>query len=146
VKKIFIVLVSVALLLFIFLTRPSDFPGYPRKSVSINDNQIQLIVADTEARKAQGLSGSAPLRDSEGMLFLFDAPGKYGFWMKDMKFSIDLIYIKNNTVVDIIYDARPDSYPTIFLPSKEFDSVIEVHEGVVKKKGINIGDNLRYNQ
>lgn len=145
-KKILIVLVSLALLLFIFLARPSDFAGYPRKSVSINDNHIQLIVADTETRKAQGLSGSAPLRDSQGMLFTFDKPGKYGFWMKDMKYSLDLIYLKNNSVVEIIYDARPDSYPNIFLPSKEFDSVIEVHEGVVKKKGINIGDNLRYNQ
>ena len=134
------------MLIFIFFTRSSDFPGYPRKSVSINDNQIQLIVADTETRKAQGLSGSAPLRDSQGMLFTFDTPGKYGFWMKDMRFSLDLIYLKNNIVVDIIYDARPDSYPNIFLPSKEFDSAIEVHEGVVKKKGINIDDNLRYNQ
>src|SRR5690349_20381775 len=57
---------------------------------------IFVSLADTDATREQGLSGALGLGTTEGMLFLFDYPGRPAFWMKDMLFSIDIIWISQD--------------------------------------------------
>jgi len=79
---------------------------------------------------------------SEGMIFVFDKPDFYYFWMKDMKFPLDFIFIKNNEVVDLLENIAPETYPKSFTSKVKADKVIELNAGEIKKSGIKIGDKL----
>ncbi len=78
------------------------------------------------------------------MLFIFDKPGAYSFWMKGMKFSIDIIWIANNKIVGFVENAElPDGLkiPT-YKPSAAIDKVLELNAGTVARDGIKIGDTI----
>jgi uncharacterized membrane protein (UPF0127 family) len=55
--------------------------------------RLSVEVADTPAERGRGLSGREMLPENSGMLFVFDTPGRYGFWMYGMKFPLDIIWI-----------------------------------------------------
>ena len=69
---------------------------------------IQTEVVDTPEKQTQGLMYRQELKDDEGMLFVFENTDIRSFWMKNMNFSIDIIYIDENfKVVSIIKEAPP---------------------------------------
>lgn len=106
------------------------FSFLPDRRVSINGQKIGVIVADTPKERARGLSGREQLSDREGMLFEFSRPDEYCFWMKDMKFPIDIIWLgSNKQVVDIKSNVSPDTYPQTFCPNEPAQYVIEVGAG-----------------
>ena len=75
------------------------------------------------------------------MLFYFDSPGKYGFWMKDMKFDIDIIWIDmDQKVVGMAENVAVNSYPKIFYPPSDVKYVLEVPSGFTVEHNIKIGD------
>jgi len=105
--------------------------------------KLLLEVAHTSALREQGLSGRENLSQGGGMLFVFDKTGAYGFWMKDMRFSLDIIWF--NTDKKIVYiekNLSPDTYPTIFTPSTSAQYVLEVPAGFVDNSNISVGDFL----
>jgi uncharacterized membrane protein (UPF0127 family) len=107
--------------------------------------KIYAEVVDTPASREQGLSGRSELKDDEGMLFIFEHPGKYGFWMKDMTFPIDIIWInQDGVVVHIEREVTPDSYfnfnpPKTFVNTPEAKYVLELANGGSEKYGIYLG-------
>ncbi len=105
--------------------------------------ELLLRVADTEALRAQGLSWSKPLAPNEGMLFVFPEDGFYGFWMKDMLFSIDILWLdRDYRIVDVRTQASPESYPEVFTPSTPARYVLELQSGFFELHGIKKGDRL----
>jgi hypothetical protein len=113
-------------------------------TVIIGNTTVQVEVEDTDASRQQGLSGRASLADGTGMLFVFDAPGNYGFWMKDMNFSIDMLFIDaSGTIVTIAPNASPEGYhqnpPEVFNPASPVKYVLEVPAGFAAKNGIKVG-------
>lgn len=138
----FLILIIAASFLFVYLylgLQPSPFYDYPKMSVKIGNSYYTLYVADTVKRREQGLSGSTVLKKNEGMLFSFYEPNFYGFWMKDMKFPVDIIYISGAVVVDIKENVLPDSYPETFFGKLPYDKVVELNAGESKKNGIAAG-------
>ncbi len=114
-----------------------------KKNIVIGGTSLLVEVADTQEERTQGLSGKEQLSEKSGMLFVFDEPDKYGFWMKDMKFAIDIIWFnKYGEIIYVVEDARPESYPTTFLPPTASLFVLEVPTGFVKKEGLKIGDKI----
>lgn len=114
-----------------------------KSQIIINNQTVFVEVADTPALREQGLSGRRSLKDNEGMLFIFDAPVRPGFWMKEMLFPIDIIWVSdNNTIVDISENLLPSSYPRIFSPKTEIKYVLEVPSGFVEKNKVKIGDRM----
>ena len=108
--------------------------------IKINDTSFQVEVARTTETRGQGLSGKPNLPDGTGMFFIFDTPDKYGFWMKDMNFAIDIVWIDENlTVVDVIKELKPDTFPQIFYPNKAVKYVLELPSGSALKYRIDIG-------
>lgn len=94
-------------------------------------------VADTEASRERGLSGHAPLNDSEGMLFVFDTDARWGIWMKDMSFPLDIVWADaGGRIVHIERDVSPDTYPRIFAPPVPARYVVELPAGSVAKHAI----------
>src|SRR3989339_826310 len=59
----------------------------------INNSSFRISIADTALERARGLSNKISLPKEEGLLFVFNEIGVYHFWMKDMNFPIDIIWI-----------------------------------------------------
>lgn len=111
------------------------------KYVKIGGKILKVELAESVTEQMQGLSGRRVLPPGEGMLFVFGAPGKYGFWMKDMKFPIDIIWLsQTGSVVYIKENASPDSYPETFSPPEAAKYVLEVNAGFSAENGLKIGD------
>ncbi len=104
---------------------------------------VEVEAADTEQLRSQGLSGREELGDYQGMLFLFDEKGTYSFWMKDMNFPLDLIYIDETYyIVDIIENKQPCTQEECnsFVPSAPFKYVLEVKGGFCDVNRVDIGN------
>jgi uncharacterized membrane protein (UPF0127 family) len=119
-----------------------------RGTVTINGVTVHVDIAQTEAERTKGLSGRRMLPDNEGMFFLFDTPEIYTFWMRGMYFSLDMIWIRDGKVVDIIervpvpgQDVGLSELPR-YLPDEPADAILEVRSGFVKREDIEKGDRV----
>lgn len=105
---------------------------------------IALEKATTDKQHVQGLSGRKFMADTQGMLFVFDKPAKPCFWMKDMHFGLDMIWLDaNKKVVQIDNAVAPESYPNKFCPNKPAQYVIEVNDGIAEQAGLWVGQTLK---
>ncbi len=110
------------------------------------NDSIVAQVAKTDAQRTTGLSGRACIGADQGMLFEFDNPGLYPFWMKDMKFPIDMVWINaNHTVVTVDPAVLPSSYPSNFVSSAPAQYVLELQAGRARTLNITPGTNLQFN-
>lgn len=113
------------------------------KVVTIGQTSIFVDVVDSDEDRVKGLSGRENLDVDSGMLFLFDYPSEYSFWMPDMNFPIDIIWISDNTVVGIesnVSNEFDPNNPTYYNPPFEVDTVLEVNAGFAEKNNIKIGN------
>lgn len=102
-----------------------------------------LEVAGTDALRTKGLSGHVALHEGEGMLFEFPEDSRYGFWMKDMGYPIDIVWLDNDYhVVDVKKNATPASYPEIFTPASPARYVMEISAGFFDERHFKVGDTL----
>ena len=111
------------------------------EKVVINNNVFFVAVSETEEKRAVGLSDHTFLEKDEGMLFVFENPGIYPFWMKDMSFAIDILWIdQNKKIIHIVSEIAPETFPETFVSQEKALYVLEIVEGEVKRKNIRIGD------
>jgi len=117
----------------------------PKRSLSIDGHTWTVEMATTMAQQACGLSGRDGLGVNDGMLFIFRSTGVQNFWMKDMKFSIDMIWISGDKVAGFAEGAAPQPGAplwklNIYTSPSGVDKVLEVNAGTVVKDNIKIGD------
>lgn len=124
---------------------------FPRNSIKAGSIQyikiagqnIRVDLALNSQTQEQGLSGRKGLGEDQGMLFVFEKPAVYSFWMKDMNFPIDMIWISEDLhVLYIKKDATPESYPEVFGPNQNSKYVLEVVSGFGDKNNLKIGDSI----
>lgn len=140
---VFIVIVSLAL--FITTKSPDGNDSPAQGKVVFNNVEFVVLIADTPKLKALGLSYRETLPHDTGMLFVFSEPNRYGFWMKDMLVSIDIIWFDEEfVVVGVDENISPESYPEVFMPAVPVRFVLEVNAGQVSDNGITIGDKAIY--
>lgn len=133
-----VVVIAVVCALWWFLQPTPLAPHQTR--VAIGDSTVVADIADTEPLREHGLSGRAKLEEKEGMLFVFQADSTYAFWMKDMLFPIDMIWLSNDKrVVYIVQNASPQSYPASFVPESPARYVLEVPAGWTVRHNVTIG-------
>ena len=119
--------------------------------IKIGEKEINVEIADTLHEKDKGLSGKTHISDDEGMLFIFTPKTYPGFWMKNMNFAIDIIWISDNTIVQIDENIPPpppdrkDSDLTLYRPPKAVNFVLEVNAGFSQKNSIKVGDSVKIN-
>lgn len=154
-KVIFLYGIVVIILVVLALTqagRLSSIFNFDLKrsssAVTINDQTYKVTVVDTDATRQQGLSGKKSLKENEGMLFVFQQKGKYPFWMKDMNFPIDIIFINDDTITDITKNAEPNDSADRpqYAPSQDINYVLEVNAGETDKKNVKVGDKVTIQQ
>lgn len=116
-------------------------------SVIINAAHFDVTVADTPAERAQGLSGQASLDPEVGMLFVFPEPTVPSFWMPDMHFPLDIIWIDTDgAVVGFEENVQPladTDEPMTYSPPTPVPYVLEVNAGTVAAHGMNVDDPAR---
>jgi uncharacterized membrane protein (UPF0127 family) len=105
---------------------------------------IDVEIVDTKEEVERGLSGRLSIGEKEGMLFVFPEMGKYSFWMKEMNFPIDIIWISDEgRVVYIKENATPDSYPKKTFMNDAFAKyVLEMKTGSASKYGLYLGTSV----
>jgi|YelNatPaOPRAMG01_1025707.scaffolds.fasta_scaffold07076_3 uncharacterized membrane protein (UPF0127 family) len=114
-------------------------------SVSIDNHNFSAYIADTLLSQSKGLAAFDSITDNQGMLFLFPEKEVTGFWMKDMKFPIDLIWISGDTIVGFEKDmvpqpGEPDYDLKVYYPPEPIDKVLEINAGLIDKYNFQIGD------
>jgi hypothetical protein len=124
-----------------------DYPENPKGEqveMQVGEETVRVEVRDTEAGKALGLSGRANLGKDEGMLFVYEQPARPTFWMKDMRFDLDVLWITEGKVVQIDEQVAAPTVaePRIrtLSPAMEVDQVLEVAAGWVAERGVEVGD------
>ncbi len=135
---------AIIILLVILSGSFSDF--HPeRDSVEINDGLLKATVAATLEERVKGLSGRADLEKDEALLMVFEESGFHSIWMKEMNFSIDIIWLdKEKRVVDFKKNVDPETYPETFSPSFPARYVLETEAGFVEKNDISVGYHFEF--
>lgn len=117
--------------------------------VNLGNAKISAEIARSSQKREQGLSGRKKLKDNESMLFIFEREGNYGFWMKEMLFNIDMIFIKDDIIVDMAenmpYPINENNIAGVS-PKEKANLVLEINSGLVKKYNIKIGDKVEFLQ
>jgi uncharacterized membrane protein (UPF0127 family) len=109
--------------------------------VNIGGNHLIASIANTPLSRKKGLSNVHSIGPNEGKLFVFDKEDYHEFWMKDMNFNIDIIFINSQgTVVDIIENVSPDTYPKTFRPKYPAIKVVEVNAGWAAQNNVKVGE------
>ena len=116
-----------------------------KKIIKINDTSIKVEVVDTPETRTMGLSGRETLPEGTGMLFIFDSPVQDGFWMKDMRFAIDIVWIdEESRIVDIEHKVTPETFPQVFYPNQPVKYVLELPAGYTDQHQINVGAMVQF--
>lgn len=117
-----------------------------RRTVEIGTVRLELPVADTAERRARGLMFKRSLAGDEGMLFVFERPGRYAIWMKDVFFPLDILWIDEGEVVDIAEDvpgAVGVNQPPVYVPEAAATAVVELPAGFAAAYEITLGETVR---
>jgi len=130
---IFFVVLIVAVVIFAYkFDTQSDL--YEHREMNIGGKSFDMFVSDTDELREKGLSGFSGLKDNQAMLFIFPEPGLYGFWMKNMLFPIDIMWLDSDfNVVYLEKNVSPDTYPKSFFPVEPAKYVVEFTAGTIEK-------------
>ena len=107
--------------------------------VTINGHVFHAEVANTPAKQELGLGQRDTLAPDAAMYFPMGGPQRWIFWMKDMRFPIDIIWISEGKVVDVTHDApvpTPGQDLATYSPSDPADAVLEINAGLAGADGI----------
>lgn len=124
----------------VWLLSPAKQP-----TVVINGHAVEIEVARTPEEQARGLSGRESLAENAGMLFVYEQSITPSFWMKEMNFPLDIIWIgEDKKIVDITENMLPETYPQTFQPKALVQYVLEVNAGWAKNHNISIDDRAEF--
>ena len=142
-KDISFLIIGVVIIIgsfYLFLQRPALAKYQGLSLIQIGDSIVLVEIANTPEARTQGLSGREAIRDNTGMFFVFETPAQYGFWMKDMRFAIDIIWIDETLhVIGIEREVSPETFPQIFKPVRLAKYVLELPAEFSEKHHIDIG-------
>ncbi len=113
----------------------------PEGWVTIRGRRVAVELAITPAEQQLGLGQRDALARDTGMLFLYEKAGFYRYWMKDMRFDIDIVWIRDDRIVDISHrvpHVTGGTGPTVS-PMELTDTVLEVPAGYAIAQGWQIG-------
>ncbi|MDH5533157.1 MAG: DUF192 domain-containing protein [Candidatus Pacebacteria bacterium] len=114
--------------------------------IRVGDKELNVEIVKDQASLKKGLSARDEI-GSDGMLFILDGEQKIAFWMKDMRFSLDMIWIKDGKVIEIsrdvpIPEGEDNKMLTLYSPKDAVDQVLEVNSGDSDKFNITVGDEV----
>lgn len=104
---------------------------------------LRLELATTVDTRATGLGGRKSIPPNTGMLFVFPVAERYGFWMKDTQFPLDIFWLDHaGSVVHVAADVATSSYPGVFYPPTPAQYVLETPAGFARAHAVVLGTHL----
>ena len=126
---------------------PEQLVGWKQELIEIEKVRgenviINAYLADTPAKRAQGLMHVTDLPENAGMLLVFSQPRQISIWMKNTLISLDILFLNpSGRIVKIHKNAEPLSLASI--PSHaRVKWVLELNAGVAGKLNLRLGDRL----
>lgn len=138
--------------------KPKPAAGVLTENLKIVDGngsikaELQVEIADTNEKRSKGLGFRESLATNSGMLFIHDSPKKYTYWMKGMNFPIDIMWIMEDEIADIIPNVPPplagqnDDTLERYSSTVDVDRVLETNAGFVLSNNIQVGDKILLEQ
>ena len=108
---------------------------------------IPVEVADTLKKRSLGLGKRTTLKKGWGMLFVFEKRKPHRFWMKDMQFPLDIIWLDNHRIVHIIHNAQPVNSkvePEVMTSPVPVNFVLEIAAGRATKLRLKTGQRMNF--
>jgi uncharacterized membrane protein (UPF0127 family) len=125
-------------------------PGLPVIDLRHERGTLRVEVASTAEARALGLGERDTLAEDAGMLFDLGEPRVPGFWMKGMRFPIDMVWIdEDKTIAGIAFDVQPqpgvpDAELRRYSPDVPVRYVLEVNAGASLALGLDVGERVEF--
>jgi uncharacterized membrane protein (UPF0127 family) len=126
------------------LACPGADGGLVHARVTIEGQPLDVEVARTPAAREQGLSGRESLAPGTGLLFLHPTTARHTYWMKDMRFAIDVLWMRHGRIVDVSHRVPApgpgeDGRAIQVAPRVPCDVVLELPAGYARAHGFDVG-------
>lgn len=131
------------LLLIYFFSFKFSIYGNQIMRMRVGGKTFRVEVVSDASKKQLGLGKREGICAKCGMLFVFDSLGHYSFWMKDMRFPLDLLWLSGGHVVHIEKNVSKDSIK-VMSSGVSADSVLELNAGTVDSLGISKGSEVTF--
>ena len=144
------ILVGSLLILAVWLARAiggneCNYPYANHQQLQISGQTINVEKVSLAEARQQGLSGRPCISPNQAMLFNFDKAGRYDFWMKDMRFAIDIVWLDSaKTITEISPSLDPSSYPQTFTSNEPSRFVLELPAGRAAQLNFQPGQTLNF--
>ncbi len=127
-----------------YLFLDPETPSPPRYfSLSVASKSLEVEYADTLRKQLKGLSGRKSLDKNSGLFYKFAEPDLHYFWMKDMNFPIDIMWISSEgKVIEIKKNLSPSTFPDKFTSKEKAQYVLEASAGFADRNGIGVGSSV----
>ena len=110
--------------------------------------ELSVLVARNQYQWHRGLGGRESLEEFDGMLFIFPEAAQHGMVMRDMQFPIDILWIANGEIIDMVTDVQPEPHLpeedlARYYPRYDATAVLELPAGQAKSYGVVLGDPVK---
>ncbi len=134
--------------LFFSLSKSNNTPKSVQANgcngLSVSNECYSLEYASSNKQHIKGLSDRDSLAEKSGMMFVFPEPKEECFWMKDMRFSIDMVWLnEKREIIKIEPNVAPETYPTTYCADNT-KYVLEINSGHAQKLGLQQGQMLNF--
>ena len=150
-RKTIFISINVSLCIIQLFTFNQSFAEgivYSHAIVTISTGEkIPVEVADTLKKRSLGLGKRTSLKEGWGMLFVFEKRKPHRFWMKDMQFPLDIIWLDNHRIVHIIHNAKPANSkdePKVMTSTVPVNFVLEIAAGRAAKIRLKTGQWMKF--
>ena len=120
--------------------------SFKTRSLKYKGKEMTAYLADTPSRQLVGLMYRKKLEKNSGMLFIFRRDERWGIWMANMRFPIDILWLdKDGKIVAIKKNAQPSKSAftsEVYKPARLSRYVLELNSGDSERYKMNVGDKL----
>lgn len=143
-KLLIIIFVNLSLVLLLNVKHSS---GNEFNKIKVGSSVLDVEIASTEKEREMGLMYRNSLPQGHGVLFVFDSPGFYPFWMKNTSIPLDIMWmntkgriidIRKNVMPCVEFDITQKNCP-YYTPIEKAKYVLEVNSGWIEKNGVSLG-------
>lgn len=141
------IIIGIAVLLIVAMAIWAWQISVKSPTARINNRTFKLYVAKSDKDKQIGLSKYNKIESNQGMIFQFGNDNYYPFWMKKMKFPIDIIYLNDGRIVTIYKNVpipKNNSNPPVYNSAVPADTVLEINAGISDKYSFKEGDSVNF--
>lgn len=119
---------------------------WPKVTAELDGEKLELLWAKNFYQQRKGLGKRDSIEPYDGMIFTFGLLARHAIVMRDMRFPIDIVWLKDGEVVDMAQAVQTEDVPeenlTRYYPRVVADMVIEFPAGRAAQLGLKIGDRV----